>query len=322
MYADGQGPGPADGFSHQALVYGSDREFMDFALPFVEGGLSDGQPILAAVQSRHLEGLRSAFGGTPEGLTLHPVEDWYETSARSREKFAAWASERSARAGRVRMLGEPPWALGRQALVRDWARHESVLNVAFSSLPVTFVCPYDSTAIPGEVLEHAHRTHPEIVDAKGVIPSGSYEDPRDFCERLDSTVEVQGRQPALEMLFELGDLPAVRRLIAGFATDGGRSGARTEEVVLAVNEITTNAVLHGRPPTTVRGWHAAGEIILDVTDAGEGIRNALVGQLPPPTGSLGGRGIWLTRLLCDAVEVCDAGGCTVTLHAATPVAAG
>jgi hypothetical protein len=30
--------------------------------------------------------------------------------------------------------------------------------------------------------------------------------------------------------------------------------------------------------------------------------------------------MWLTRLVCDAVEVCDAGGCTVTLRAVTPAA--
>jgi anti-sigma regulatory factor (Ser/Thr protein kinase) len=307
-----------DGFVHQALIYGSDREFMDVAMSFVEEGLSADEVTLVAVQDRHVENLRAALGGAPEGLTLHPVDDWYETSARTRAKFAGWAAERTESGGRVRLIGEPPWALGHEAQVRDWARHESVLNVAFASLPVTFICPYDTRALPQEVLEHAHDTHPEIVDGDGVIASASYEDPRDFCERLDSTIEVQGRDPALEMLFGLGDLPAVRRLLASFAIDAGLSGSRTEEIILAANEITTNAVLHGQPPATVRAWHADGEIIVGVTDAGEGIRNALVGQMPPPAGSLGGRGLWLARLLCDAVEVCDAGGCTVTMHAASP----
>jgi anti-sigma regulatory factor (Ser/Thr protein kinase) len=306
-----------DGFAHQALIYGSDREFMDVALPFVEEGLSVSEPTLVAVQDRHVENLRTALGSTSEGLTLHPVDDWYETSARSREKFASWAAERTAAGRRARLVGEPPWALGHGAQVRDWARHESLINVAFASLPVTFICPYDARALPEEILEHAHDTHPEIVDGDGIISSASYEDPRDFCERLDSTIEVQGRDPAVEMLFGLGDLPEVRRLLASFAIDAGLSGPRTEEIVLAANEITTNAVLHGRPPATVRAWHTGGEIIVEVTDAGDGIRNALVGQLPPPAGSLGGRGLWLTRLLCEAVEVCDAGGCTVTMHAAT-----
>jgi anti-sigma regulatory factor (Ser/Thr protein kinase) len=318
MHSHGEASGHGDGFAHQALLYGSDQEFMDVALPFVEEGLSAKQPTLVAVQERHIENLSAALGGKPEGLTLHPVEDWYETSARTRDKFARWVSEQSAAAGRARLMGEPPWALENEARVRDWARHESVINVAFASLAVTFICPYDTRALPEGILAHAHDTHPEIVDGAGTSRSDSYVDPLDFCGRLDSTVEAQQRPPSLELQFGLEELPTVRRLIGSFALDAGLTGSRTEEIVLAANEITTNAVVHGRPPTTVRAWNSDGEIIIEVTDAGEGIRDVLAGQLAPPTDGLGGRGLWLTRLLSDALEVCNAGGCTVTMHVATP----
>ncbi len=318
MHLYGDASGPPNGFVHQALIYGSDQEFMGVALPFVEQGLDSREPTLVAVQERHVENLRTALGAISGELTLIPVEDWYVTSARTRDKFARWALERVEDGGRVRLMGEPPWALGHKARVRDWARHESVVNVAFASLPVTLICPYDAQALPQEVLNHAHQTHPEIVSADGVSPSDSYEDPRDFCERLDSTVEVQSRVPSLEMMFGLEDLPSVRRLIGSFAIDAGLSGSRTEEIVLAVNEIATNALLHGQPPATVRAWHADEEIIVEVIDAGEGIPDSLAGQLPPPVQGLGGRGLWLTRLLCDAVEICNAGGCAVTVHADAP----
>jgi anti-sigma regulatory factor (Ser/Thr protein kinase) len=180
------------------------------------------------------------------------------------------------------------------------------------------ICPYDSRALPEEILAHAHGTHPEIVDGGGTFPSDSYVDPLDFCGRLDSTVEAQQRPPSLELQFALEDLPTVRGLIGSFAADAGLTGSRAEEIVLAANEIATNAVIHGRQPSTIRAWDGDGEVIVEVTDAGDGIRNALVGQLAPPTDGLGGRGLWLTRLLCDAVEVCSAGGCTVTLHVTGP----
>ncbi len=122
----------------------------------------------------------------------------------------------------------------------------------------------------------------------------------------------------MELEFGLEDLPAVRRAVGSLAEEAGLSDQRTEEVVLAVNEISTNAVIHGRPPSTMRAWHGAGEIVVEVADAGEGIQDVLAGQLTPSAGGLGGRGLWLTRLLCDAVEVrCDQGGCTVTVHIAT-----
>jgi anti-sigma regulatory factor (Ser/Thr protein kinase) len=128
---------------------------------------------------------------------------------------------------------------------------------------------------------------------------------------------TQASAPAFEFEFGLPDLPLIRRAIGSFAVDAGLSGSRTEEVVLAVNEITTNAVIHGRPPTTVRAWRTEDEIVVEVTDAGDGIRDVLAGQRMPPAASVSGRGLWLTRLLCDAVEVRNAAGCTVTMHAAT-----
>jgi anti-sigma regulatory factor (Ser/Thr protein kinase) len=321
MQSNGEASGPHNAFVHQALIYGSDAEFLDVALPFVEEGLSSKQPTLVAVQDRHVENLRAALGGTPEGVTLHPVEDWYETSARTRAKFGRWASERTAGGGRARLIGEPPWALGHPAQVRDWARHESVINVAFADQPVTFICPYDARALTQEVLGHARGTHPEIVDAGATSRSASYLEPLDFCHRLDMEVEPQEGEPAIEISFGLEDLSAVRRAIGTIALDAALSPDRTEELVVAVNEITTNAVIHGRLPATVRVWHTDGEIVVEVADAGDGIGDPLAGQLTPPTDGLGGRGLWLTRLLCDAVEVHNGSGCTVTMRAATSGAA-
>jgi anti-sigma regulatory factor (Ser/Thr protein kinase) len=130
-------------------------------------------------------------------------------------------------------------------------------------------------------------------------------------------LQAQQQPPSLELQFGLEDLPAMRRLIGSFALDAGLTGSRTEEIVLAANEIATNAVIHGRPPNTLRAWDADGEIIVEVTDAGDGIRDPLAGRRPPPPDSLSGRGLWLTRLLFDAVEVRNAGGCTVTMHTST-----
>lgn len=315
MASGGEVSVPSNGFVHQALIYGSDQEFMDVALPFVEAGLKSKQPTLVAVQERHCENLRAALGDRADGLELCPAEDWYETSARTREKFARWVAEHAWIGGRARLMGEPPWALGHGAQVRDWARHESVINVVFEGQPLTLVCPYDARALPAEILDHARATHPEIIDGEGVSASPSYEDPTDFCRRMDSEVEAQSGTPALELSFELDDLPGVRRTVRSFAQDAGMADWRADELVLAVNEVTTNAVIHGSPPATARIWHADDEIVVEVADEGEGIDDALAGQLTPAPVALGGRGLWLTRLLCDAVEVRSPRGSAVTVRA-------
>jgi anti-sigma regulatory factor (Ser/Thr protein kinase) len=306
----------AESFVHPALIYGSDREFMEVALPFVEKGSARSEPTLVAVQARNADNLRSALGGEPEGVTLLSVEQWYETSARTRDKFARWVKERI-NGGRIRLIGEPPWAVGNDAQIRDWARHESVINLAFEAMPVTFVCPYDARVLPAEIVEHARSTHPVLAAPEGVAESSGYEEPLEFCRRLDAAVSEPADAPLAEVDFALADLPRLRRLVTSTAIDAGLAGYRADELALALNEVATNAIVHGAPPAALLIWVRDGEIICQVNDSGAGIEDALAGQLAPRPDGGGGRGLWVARLLCDAVEIRNADGCRVSLHATT-----
>jgi anti-sigma regulatory factor (Ser/Thr protein kinase) len=317
MQFDGEASDAVEGFVHQALIYGSDQEFIDVAVPFIEDAALSEEPALVAVKERNLENLRAALGGPVSAVTLLPVEQWYDTSARTREKFGRWVAEH-ANGGRVRVIGEPPWAVGHAAQVRDWARHESVLNVAFAERPVTFICPHDTRALPPEIIRHAQSTHPKIVDSGGVARSELYEDPIEFCRRLDASVSHPAGEPETELTFGLTDLPALRRTIGSLAVEAGLPRARADELVLAVHEIATNAVVHGRSPATLRAWRGNRELVFEVSDCGEGIKDVLAGQLTPAAAGLGGRGLWLTRLLSDAVEISNGTGCTVAIHATAP----
>jgi len=317
MQYEGEASAPDTGLSHSALIYGSDDEFMDVAVPFVEQGIAASEPALVSVRNGNVENLRAALGGEPEGVTLLAADEWYETSARTRDKGARWIEE-MAGAGRVRLLGEPPWATGNDAQVRDWARHESVTNVAYAGLGVDFICAFDERELPAEIVEHARRTHPTLAGPRDHDSSEGYEEPHQFCRRLNSRVERPDGEPATVLDFDLTDLHRVRRLVTSMAVASGLSGARADELALAVNEIASNAVVHGRPPATLRIWERAGELICEVSDAGEGIKDVLAGQFTPPSDGIGGRGIWLARMLCDAVEIRNGTGCTVSVHASAP----
>lgn len=318
MPSEGEASAPQAGFVHSALIYGSDAAFMDVGLPFVERGIEAREPTLVAVQASNIDNLRSALGGEPDGVTLLSMDEWYESSARTRDKFVRWAREHAG-PGRVRLMGEPPWAIGNDAAVRDWARYESVINVAFDGMPVSFLCPYDARELPSEIVEHAYRTHPEIAGPLGSVASDSYEDPHEFCRRLDTRVERPDGDPSTVLAIDLADLQLVRRTVAAAALAFGLSGTRADELALAVNEIASNAVVHGRPPATLRIWRETDELICEVSDAGDGIKDVLAGQLTPALDEIGGRGIWLTRMLSDAVEIRNGVGCTVvSIHAAAP----
>jgi hypothetical protein len=55
-----------------------------------------------------------------------------------------------------------------------------VVNLAFASAPVTFLCTYDERAFPAEVVDDARRTHPEVVRATGASASPAYREPGEF----------------------------------------------------------------------------------------------------------------------------------------------
>jgi anti-sigma regulatory factor (Ser/Thr protein kinase) len=319
MAPDPAGPSHAHGLVHPALIYGSDQAFLDVAVRFVEQGIDRSEPTLVAVQRRNIENLKSALGGEPDGVTLVSVEEWYESSARTREKFGEWAADRLG-SGRVRLIGEPPWATANDAQVRDWARHEAVVNLAFAGMPITFVCPYDARVLPPEIIEHAHSTHPAICSGDGWTESRGFESPLDFCRRLNDHIVRPSSDPERELDFGLVDLARMRRIVNGVARDSGLSSRKAEELALAVNEITTNAVVHGSPPATLRLWARPDEVICEVSDSGPGIQDTLAGQFVPSPEGAGGRGLWLARLVCDAVEIRGEGESTVTLHMAGGVA--
>jgi anti-sigma regulatory factor (Ser/Thr protein kinase) len=127
-----------------------------------------------------------------------------------------------------------------------------------------------------------------------------------------------GEQAGTAVSFTVADLPALRRLVASMALAAGLTRSRADDMVLAVNEIATNALVHGRPPATLQIWSGDGELVCEVSDEGDGFEDVLAGQLPPAIDAASGRGLWITRMLCDAVEIRNGSGCTVSVRAVTP----
>jgi anti-sigma regulatory factor (Ser/Thr protein kinase) len=118
--------------------------------------------------------------------------------------------------------------------------------------------------------------------------------------------------------FGLADLGRIRRVVMERAVAAGLPGSRAADLALAVNEIAGNAIVHGRPPARLSLRKEDGDLICEVTDAGDGIEDALAGRRRPSPEAPGGRGLWLSRLICDTVEISSGVGCTVSLRAATP----
>jgi anti-sigma regulatory factor (Ser/Thr protein kinase) len=94
-----------------------------------------------------------------------------------------------------------------------------------------------------------------------------------------------------------------------------------EGLVVAVCEVVTNAICHGRPPVQLRLWSDFERIVVTVTDHGAGPTDPFAGLLraaaPPP----GGLGLWLTHQLCNLVTLDKRKeGFTIRLIAGKPTA--
>jgi len=62
----------------------------------------------------------------------------------------------------------------------DWARYESVTNLALAPAPATIMCPYDVRSVPERVIATARRTHPELAENGGTTRLSSYLEPEEF----------------------------------------------------------------------------------------------------------------------------------------------
>lgn len=119
--------------------------------------------------------------------------------------------------------------------------------------------------------------------------------------------------PILVMGFTGDKITVVRHAVIRQATGAGLAGNQLHDFVLAVNEIVTNAVVHGGGRGELRMWDNGQFLRCEVTDGGPG---GLLDAPTEPTPQGGRHGLRLARLLVDHLEILEsAGGTAVRLMA-------
>ncbi|MEV0619746.1 ATP-binding protein [Nonomuraea sp. NPDC050404] len=124
--------------------------------------------------------------------------------------------------------------------------------------------------------------------------------------------------------FTLQDVSKLRHVVAETAEQNGLHGPRLDDFVLAVHESVVNAVEHAGGHGSFKLWTVDGVIRSETSDRGAGIPDGYVNGLKRPSDhSYTGRGIYLIRRLCDAVDFrTGPGGTTVLLTMRLPLQAG
>jgi anti-sigma regulatory factor (Ser/Thr protein kinase) len=297
---------------HQGYLYESPEELANVMAPQVRAGLERGDAVLAAMQRPCVDALAAELGAAATQVELYDTGQWYP-----RPFDRLQAVDRRLRelpeGGELLALGEPVWS-GSDAVRREWARYESVINVALADAPLRFVCLYDATSLPESILDHGRRTHGELLLDGTPCPCDVFVEPERYVPALRPE---EGDPSSADELPLTSDQHAFRVALAGVARARGLAAERVDELVLAAGEVATNALVHGQPPLRVRVWNADGELVCEVADSGQGRVDPLVGWRLPDPAANGGWGLPLSRQLCDALEILsDADGVRVRLHIA------
>ncbi|MFD3549898.1 anti-sigma factor RsbA family regulatory protein [Streptomyces sp. NPDC058655] len=293
------GPGRQDAFYHPALFYGTQDEYLDGVGTFVQDALDREDPVLVAVPGPRLPLLQDRVQGDRERVTWVDMHEAGRNPGRILSMLQEFA-DRAGDAPRVSVVGEPIWVGRTPAEAWEATRHEALINLAFTGRPVSILCPYD-TALPGEVLAQAYRTHPVVGDPGAYRASSHYTDPHEVSRDCD--IPLPEPKDAVVVPFGERRLAFVRDEADRWAADAGLPQARRTDWILAIAEATSNSVRHGGGRGILRLWCADGEFIAEISDQGM-LADPLTGRRrPDPRGANGGRGVWIMHQLCDLVEI-------------------
>ena len=294
-------------FAHEAFFFSDDDAVRARVVPFVEEGLSRGEPVFVIVDDPVRGVLAAELGSRIHELAAFTAakDFWvggHDTLAAHQRRM------QPLRAAGVpwRLVGEPCWLADPGGEV--WSRFEAVANEASVDYPCYSLCLHDRRRLSAEVIDAQLRVHPLVWDGDGPVPSSAYE-PTDvfLCEAEPSWYPGSGVRTVV-----VDDLATGPAAVGGWL-DLRRMGSRGPDVRLAVHELVVNA-LQAAGAAEVSQWDDDGGVVWQVRDSGPGIDDRTAGYVLAVHDLDSGRGLWTARSLADDSSLrCTDEGTTVSL---------
>ena len=311
-------PPEATRLRHGVAFYDTDVDLMAQLVPVVEAALQASQPLALALRPT----TEAALRGQPscdlvDAVVLARPDGPDGPSGQT--LAARWARElrtlTSSEQRPVCVVTEH-WDAFDGADGGFWTELDAAANVALSALPVAMTCFYPAYPLHEAVLTGARRNHRTVLRGGQLADNVEYLSPQEVLLASPAPAPLVLGPPDERRSFGAWALNEVRTSVATMLMAAGFGPDRTDDVVLAVNEITTNAVEHGPGDAEIYLWSDADGFVAEVHDRGV-LDNPLPGLIAPHPAEPRGRGVWIARQLCDSLHVwADAGGTHVRLRAA------
>lgn len=292
-------------YVHDALLYDDRAQLVDVAVPFLLDGLANGDAAVVAAGTETSSAIRDAIGGDARVHVLERGDVYRARTPSAITTFRRVADERSAGGTRrVRVVGEVDFGTTERDWL-EWQRYEAVINKALADWPLWGLCVFDTQALPEPVLESARRTHTTVVTPEGRVRNPDFVPPADYLRGLPVPAEPLERTPPRLWARDVTDYIGLRHAVAAELSTVDAPRDLVEDYLLAVDEMTSNAVRHGKPPVSLRLWVGEDRIVCSIDDHGPGPSDPFAGYGPAHGEDLsrGGMGLWLARQLCDHVDL-------------------
>ncbi|MGW2148945.1 anti-sigma factor RsbA family regulatory protein [Nonomuraea bangladeshensis] len=299
-----------EGLRHVGVPYDSEDAYVRLVVPRVRTALTEGRRVLVIACPDNLDRLTDALGRDAGHVDRRVAASWYAHPYRTVAALHDYTRGR-----RTLVVGEPAWEGRSEREVRELIRHESVLNAALAPYAALLLCMYDLRRAPPAALEYREANHPLLLDAAGETPSAGFVPPGELVLSGDRAPLPDPGPGAVTIRFTASELRRLRHSVGEWARTAGMADALVTSLVISVSEIAANSVEHGAGFGTITMWNDGGELICEIADPGGALDDPLPGYIPPEPESPRGYGLWISRQLCDLVELRAEGGVLrVRLH--------
>lgn len=308
---------PSCNLEHEAFIYGSVDDYVNVLAPLLVDAVESGQEAFGVVPARNAHLLRDAVGAAADHVQWLDSQEIYEHPARTIARYDA-TLRGLAPGAKAFVIGEIQF--GATELDRlTWTRYEATAGRVLDHHRARVICPYDRQALAASVIADVWRTHPRVREGVGWEPSGQFVDPARLLRALPPVADLPARPADVELLDERS-ARAARRAFVTLASDWGLPPEQVDDLTVGVNEVVTNAIVHGGGAASLRLWCDDGTLTCSVEDRGRGVDDPFLGFRPPVTDAEGGFGLWLARQVFDRshITLSPLGGLQVILAVDRP----